>query len=104
MRDKYSYVDPDLVALYDAEAAARGEVRPLPRKKRHTSNKNQQRRVPGPPSPSSVPSTPGGLAVDVGHPSTPPQQSHLQPCGHTQPSIQYESYHQAGLQSVLQAN
>ena len=52
MGDRYNYADPDLVH-YDAEAAARGEVRPLLRKKRHTSNENQERNVPRSPSPSN---------------------------------------------------
>ena len=45
MRDKYSYVDPDLVALCNAEAAAGEEVRSPPRKKRHTANRNEQQNV-----------------------------------------------------------
>jgi len=49
-RDKYSYIDPDLVTLYDAEAAARGEVRPPPRKKRRTVSKKYQCSAPRSPS------------------------------------------------------
>ena len=65
-RDKYSYLDPDLVALYDAEAAARGEARPSPRKKRRTISKNDQCSAPRSPSlpPLSIP-TPDDLTIDV---------------------------------------
>jgi hypothetical protein len=45
-RDKYRYIDPDLVALNDAEAAARGESRPPPRKKRQTVSKWRQHDPP----------------------------------------------------------
>ena len=65
-RDKYSYLDPHLVALYDAEAAARGEVQPPPRKKRRTVSKNQ-RAAPHSLSPSPSPSPPNdeNLVIDV---------------------------------------
>jgi len=53
MRNKYKYVDPDLVGLYDAEAAARGDVQPPPRKKRQTVSKQSQ-----PVNPASPPQSP----------------------------------------------
>ena len=70
MRDKYRYVDPDLEALYDAEAAARGEVRPPPRKKRHTANRNKEQSIPNSPDPSA----PGDFPIKVDRPPMPPQQ------------------------------
>ena len=75
MRDKYSYTDPDLVALYKAEAAARGD--PPSRKKRYTANRNRQHSVPS--FPCLPPSAPRDFAIDVGHPSMPPQQPQPQP-------------------------
>lgn len=77
MRDKYRYVDPDLEALYDAEAAARGEVRPPPRKKRHTVNRNKQQSIPVSPGPSA----PGDFPIEVDRPPMPPQQPQPQPPG-----------------------
>jgi hypothetical protein len=82
MKGKYSYIDPDLDALYDAEAAARGEARPSPRKKRHTTDKDKQQSVPS--SPYLLPSTSRDFAID---PSLPLQQPEPQPYGYPQPAM-----------------
>ena len=93
MRDKYRYVDPDLEALYDAEAAARGEVRPPPRKKRHITNRNKQQSIPVSPDPSA----PGDFSIEVDQPSTPPQQPQPQPSGHHQLARRSDLHHDADL-------
>jgi hypothetical protein len=67
-RDKYSYVDPDLVVLYDAEASARGEVRPPLRKRRRTVNKDNQTSAPRSPPPSLSPPPFNDPAIDVAEP------------------------------------
>ena len=95
MRDKYCYVDPDLVALYDAEAAARGEVRPPPRKKRHTANRNKEQSFPSSPYSYSSPSTPRGFAIK---PSMTPQQPQPQPYGHPEPARWPALHHDPDLQ------
>jgi hypothetical protein len=87
-RDKYRYIDPDLVALNDAEAAARGESRPPPRKKRKTTSKGIQRGPPRFLSPSPSPSAPIDFAIDVDQPEP-------LPSGHPQPSMLHDLYHQA---------
>ena len=104
-RDKFSYLDPDLVALYDAEAAARGEVRPPTRKKRRTISKNDQCSTPRSPSPLS-PSTsaPNDLIIDVDQLSEP----ELLPHGTSQITMRHNldhhtdsPVHQAALQQFL---
>ena len=81
-RDKYSYLDPELVALYDAEAAARGEVRPPLRKKRRTLSRNQ-RSASDPRSLSLSPSEHNDeyLAIDVDRSPEPELWPLQQPLG-----------------------
>jgi hypothetical protein len=97
-RDKYSYIDLDLVALNDAEAVARGESRPPPRKKRQTASKGRQRGPPRFLSPSPSPSAPIEFAIDVDQPSL--QQPEPLPCGHSQPVVLHDLHHQAEGQVV----
>jgi hypothetical protein len=87
-RDKYRYIDPNLVALNDAEAAARGESRPPPRKKRQTVSKGKQRGPTPFLSPSPSPSAPIHFAIDVAQPEP-------LPSSHPQPAMLHDLYHQA---------
>ena len=64
-RDKYSYLDPELVPLYDAETAARGEVRPPPRHRRHALGKSKNPPPSAPRSPSPSPTPPHDCSNDL---------------------------------------
>jgi hypothetical protein len=100
-RNKYRYLDPDLVVLHDAEAAERGEPRPPPHKKRRAVSKKSH--AVDPPSPLLSPSAPNDLAIDMAESSASLQQPEPLPSGYPHPTAQRDLYHQPELPLVQRA-
>jgi hypothetical protein len=90
-RNKYSYLDPDLVALHDAEAVEKGEPRPPRRKKRQIIGNQSSAAAPRSPLPSL--SAPDDLAIDMAESFAALQQQEPLPSGHPHPTAQRDLNH-----------